>query len=132
MSSSLSAEQVSQLKQQLQKRFNELKEEIRQELLNFENERYIELAGRVHDTGDEAVADLLADVNLAIIDQHIKEIQDIEVALMRVPDASYGYCSECGGDIGYERLKAYPTAKRCYECQTNYEKSHAQPHHTGL
>jgi RNA polymerase-binding protein DksA len=132
MSSRLSEEQVSQLKQKLQKRFNELKEEIRQELLNSENERYIQLAGRVHDTGDEAVADLLADINLAIIDQHIKEIQDIEAALMRVADTSYGYCIECDGDIGYERLKAYPTAKRCYECQANYEKSHAQPHHSGL
>lgn len=132
MASGLTEKQTSLLKQKLQTRFTELKQAVKQELLRSDNERYIELAGRVHDTGDEAVADLLADLNLAVIDQHVREIQDIEGALLRLGNQSYGICIDCEGDIGYKRLHAYPTAKRCFSCQAKYEKGFAQPRHSGL
>ncbi|HLA75573.1 MAG TPA: TraR/DksA C4-type zinc finger protein [Gammaproteobacteria bacterium] len=41
-------------------------------------------------------------------------------------DGSYGTCIDCGGDIGHDRLLAYPTAKRCYECQKQREKSYVR------
>ncbi len=31
-----------------------------------------------------------------------------------------------GGDIGFERLLAYPTAKRCFICQRQHEKTYVQ------
>ena len=132
MASGLTEKQTSLLKQKLQTRFTELKQAVKQELLRSDDERYIELAGRVHDIGDEAVADLLADLNLAVIDQHVREIQDIEGALLRLGNQSYGICIDCEGDIGYKRLHAYPTAKRCFSCQAKYEKGFAQPRHSGL
>lgn len=132
MASGLTEKQLALLEQKLQTRFAELKEAVRQELVRSDDERYIELAGRVHDIGDEAVADLLADINLAVIDQHVKEIQDIEGALLRLGEQSYGACIDCEADIGYKRLHAYPTAKRCFSCQAKYEKSFAQPRHPGL
>lgn len=124
--------QQTKLKQQLQARFTELKEIVRQELIRTDDERYLELAGRVHDTGDEAVADLLADINLAVVDQHVREIQDIENALLRMGEGRYGICIECDEDIGYKRLHAYPTAKRCHSCQVKHEKDFAQPGHPAL
>ena len=124
--------QTQQLKQQLERRFAELRDQVREELLSSEDEHYIQLAGRVHDSGDEAVGDLLSDINLAVIDQHIKEIQDIERALMRMREGTYAICAECGDDIEYERLRAHPTAKRCYACQSQHEKTHSQPGHSGL
>ena len=132
MASGLTEKQTSLLKQKLQTRFTELKQAVKQELLRSDDERYIELAGRVHDTGDEAVADLLADLNLAVIDQHVREIQDIEGALLRLGNQGYGVCIDCEADIGYKRLHAYPTAKRCFSCQAKYEKGFAQPRHSGL
>lgn len=132
MASGLTEKQLSLLKQKLHTRFAELKETVKQELIRSDDERYLELAGRVHDTGDEAVADLLADINLAVIDQHVKEIQDIEGALLRLGDQSYGVCTDCEADIGYKRLHAYPTAKRCFSCQAKYEKGFAQPRHPAL
>lgn len=132
MASGLTEKQASLLKQKLQTRFTELKQAVKQELLRSDDERYIELAGRVHDTGDEAVADLLADLNLAVIDQHVREIQDIEGALLRLGNQSYGVCIDCEADIGYKRLHAYPTAKRCFSCQAKYEKGFVQPRHPGL
>ncbi|NIO41267.1 MAG: TraR/DksA family transcriptional regulator, partial [Burkholderiales bacterium] len=41
---------------------------------------------------------------------------------MRMATGTYGICIECEGDVGYKRLQAYPTAKRCHRCQTQYEK----------
>lgn len=125
MAETLSEKQIGALRKQLQARFATLKQEVARELRQSGDQRYAELAGRVHDSGDEAVADLLADVSLALIDQHVREIQDIERALLRVADGSYGICVDCEGDIGYQRLQAYPTAKRCRDCQVRHEKSAA-------
>ncbi len=118
----LSSKQLSGLKQRLNQRSQTLLQEIRQQLLKSDNEHYIELAGWVHDAEEESVADLLADVNLAIIDLHINEIRDIEAALLRIAGDTYGICIDCDDEIGYERLQAYPTAKRCHNCQRLHEQ----------
>jgi DnaK suppressor protein len=122
-----SGELVSRMHRRLEARFRELRELIRQELLASDMEQYVELAGRVHDTGDESVADLLADVNLAVIDRHVQEIRDVDAALLRISGGSYGRCVECSEDIDVARLEAYPTAKRCHRCQARREQTHAQP-----
>ncbi len=123
MESGLSLKQVEELRHRLNHRSVKLREEIRQELLVSDQEQYITLAGKVHDVEEESVADLLSDVNLAIIDLHVHEVRDIEAALLRIAGGAYGVCIDCDDEIGYERLLAYPTAKRCYACQTKYEKA---------
>ena len=55
----------------------------------------------------------LADLNLAIVDRHVLELRDIEAARARIADRTYGACVDCGDDIAPERLRAWPTAKRC-------------------
>ena len=126
MPSSLTPEQIDALKRQLQHRLEDLRQEVHREMLQSDNERFIDLAGKVHDAEEESVADLLSDVNLAVIDFHINEIRDIEAAQERVGQGEYGVCIDCDGDIEYARLHAYPTAKRCHDCQTKYEHSYVQ------
>lgn len=122
----LSRHQLSKLASLLDKRHASLLEEIRDELEESENQQYIELIGRVPaDIGDKSVGDTLADLNLAIIDRHVEEVRDIEAARARMKDGSYGICVDCGGDIAYERLLAYPTAKRCLRCQEQRERVYA-------
>lgn len=116
--------QQSKLDKKLEDRYESLLEEVREELETSENQQYIELVGRIPaDIGDQSVADALADLNLEIIDRHIQELRDIEAAKDRVKDRGYGICIDCGADIGYERLLAYPTAKRCFVCQRQREKT---------
>ena len=122
----LSETQIDQLKEHLTQRFYNLRKEISQELLASDDEQYIRLAGEVNDTGDRSVADLLVDINLAVLDQHIDEIHDIEAALLRITTHQYGTCIDCGDDIDYHRLKASPSAKRCYTCQVKFEQTHVQ------
>jgi RNA polymerase-binding protein DksA len=68
-------------------------------------------------TEDDALADAAAEMDVAMVIRESQELQDIEAALARIGDGSYGICIDCGGEIGRARLKAYPTAKRCLPCQ---------------
>lgn len=117
--------QLKQLHQLLNNNFAKLRDEVRAELVSSGEKHYADLVSGVLDIGDESVADMLADMNAALFDRQIQEIRDIEAAWLRLADLSYGICTDCGADIGYERLTAYPTAKRCYTCQNQREKTYA-------
>lgn len=125
MPSELTTEERKHFKQQLEARKRELLDETREVLLQQEEQHFTDLAGRVHDVEEESVADLLVDLNLAEIDRHIDELYDIEDALRRIEQQTYGECIDCSEPIGAKRLEAYPTAKRCHDCQERYEETHA-------
>ena len=116
--------QIHDFKKKLDDRCFELREEIRLELLESGDQHFIDLAGQVHDRGEASVADLLVDLQLASVDRHIQEIRDIDAALIRIAVGSYGVCIDCEASIAVDRLKAYPTAKRCKPCQAGYENLH--------
>lgn len=119
--------EIAELKQKLDERYNELREEIREELLRSDDEHFIDLAGQVHDLHDESLADLLVDLELEIIDMHLAEVREVEDALTRIRTGAFGDCMDCGGEIESERLQAHPTARRCWDCQSNFERNHVQP-----
>ncbi len=126
MPNPLTPEQVRRLEMRLREERRAALAKIREVLEATDEQRYIDLAGQVHDKGEEAVADLLYDLELAEIDQLVHEVRDIERALNRIMTGEYGICTDCGAPIGYERLSAYPTAKRCLDCQRRYETERAQ------
>lgn len=117
-----------EFKARLKERFCDLREEIRLELLQSDQEHFIDLAGQVHDLEEESVADLLVDIDLAIIDLHVEEIRAIDRALIRIAEDEYGTCTDCGTEIDVERLEANLTATRCTDCQDAYERSHEGKH----
>jgi RNA polymerase-binding protein DksA len=121
---SLSQAQLADLVRQLEERHTALLEDVRAALESSENLQYIELLDRAPaDIGDQSVADALADINLAIVDRHVKELRDIEAAQARVTDRTYGVCVDCGDGIALARLRAWPTAKRCHACQQQRERT---------
>lgn len=130
--SRLSPAQLHDFHERLERRFRELRKIISDELLSSDEERYSDLAGKVHDLADESMADLLADVNLAVIDSHVNEIREVEAAILRISGGSFGLCGECGEAISLERLNAYPSAPRCLRCQSRREREYAQPGHSTL
>ena len=132
MGSELSKEQVAELKNSLEERRSRLLEQTREELLKSDDEDYIELAGRVHDAGEQSVADLLVDLNLASIDRHIQEISAIETTLVNMVTGTFGICVDCDAPIGFNRLEAYPTATRCIRCQASHEMTHAHEGHPSV
>ena len=125
MTVQLTGHQINVFKTKLNDRFMAVRREISVELLRFDEGKYGDLAGRVHDTGEEALADLLVDIELASIDRHVQEIRDIDAALMRIAEGSYGKCCDCQEHIVIERLSAYPTARRCTVCQEAHDRAFA-------
>ena len=117
----LSEKQLQELEQRLRKRREELRNIIHAELASSEQEDFTELAGIVHDAGDESFAELLRGINLTTRARELDEIRDVEAALERIKNGNYNICTECGGEITYERLDAYPSAKRCITCQSRQE-----------
>ncbi|HNR95197.1 MAG TPA: TraR/DksA C4-type zinc finger protein [Kiritimatiellia bacterium] len=53
-------------------------------------------------------------------------IYEIDEALQRLNEGSYGVCEDCGCAIGQERLLALPFARRCIKCKAIYEKVHTK------
>ena len=51
-------------------------------------------------------------------DRERKLIKKIEETIARIESGDYGYCENCGVEIGLKRLEARPTATLCIDCKT--------------
>jgi RNA polymerase-binding protein DksA len=123
----LTPEQRAELNSIIANRRAQLVADIRREVNQSREETFGAVAGPVTDTGDEAVADLLSDLDTAEVTRDLAELRELEAARARVTAGTYGVCESCGREIAYERLRAYPAAIRCIECQTVHERTHAHP-----
>ena len=70
---------------------------------------------------DWTTADVDADTLIANAERHSTALADTNAALEKVADGRYGVCEDCGEAIGYARLLAYPSARRCLTCQKGNE-----------
>ncbi|MGW5559692.1 TraR/DksA family transcriptional regulator [Micromonospora sp. NPDC003944] len=52
----------------------------------------------------------------AVLDATRRRLAELDVALQRVDDGSYGVCEGCGRPIPAERLAARPAARTCVAC----------------
>ena len=76
----------------------------------------------VRSLDDRAQAISERDDEFAMNEHETAELGDIEAALGRMDAGTYGQCTDCGVNIAPARLNAYPTAKRCIDCQTVAEQ----------
>lgn len=122
----LSAEQQKQLELALKTRYQQLINEVRAELGQEGAQHFADFAeSGGSDEGDASVADALVDIAAARADRQVGEMREIEAARARIKQGVYGECCDCAEEIRFERLLAYPTAKRCIKCQQVHEKTHA-------
>jgi RNA polymerase-binding transcription factor DksA len=128
----LSRRQLIELSAAIQERRRQLVEEIRRDAARERGESYAEIADGTPDSGDESVADLIADLAHADTHRDIAELRELEAAAQRLDKGTYGQCVDCGGEIEAERLFARPGAVRCIACQRVYEKTHATPERSSL
>ena len=63
------------------------------------------------------------DLNLERMDAVTREIREIDAALERVRDGSYGVCETCVETIAGERLEAIPYARLCFPCKKEEERA---------
>jgi DnaK suppressor protein len=119
-------QQLKQLKKTLEAERMALLADAQREITRWGEHPIGELAGEVPDVGDESVATMVTDLDHAILERHVDALRDIDAALARMGDRSYGICVDCEDDIEPRRLAAFPMAKRCIDCQSLYERTYAR------
>ncbi len=90
----------------------------------------VELSGLMRDPGDGAgqdQADLGAtsferDHELTVLSNERDKLAQIERALERIEDGTYGACESCGNPVGKMRLMAFPRATLCMTCKQREER----------
>ena len=102
---------------------NLLLEQRRQATEDLAAERATALEGDdgVEDSGDMSELDLNRSTALDLVGRESQLLAEIDEALQRIDDGTYGQCARCGKPIDEERLKAMPTAKYDAACQAAIE-----------
>jgi DnaK suppressor protein len=110
-------------------------------VLESERDRLVHAVQAVHhegslleETGDLAIgsgdhiADSATETYLRELDEGLEEnaehlLDEIDAALFRIEDGSYGLCTACGRPISKERLEALPYATLCIDDKRALERS---------
>ena len=74
------------------------------------------------DIGDEASDLSSRQLLLSLNEADRKKLMEIDEALERIEEGTYGICEECGEPISVKRLEVKPTAIYCVECKSRLEK----------
>jgi DnaK suppressor protein len=75
----------------------------------------------VKDSSDMSVMDVNKELALRLGDRESQMVADIDQALLRIKEGSYGICARCNKPIDERRLEAVPTARYDAQCQTQLE-----------
>jgi RNA polymerase-binding transcription factor DksA len=127
MTDSLSAQERTEFGDQLRARERQLLSELRAGSERAESESFTQTASEAPDAGDASVADTATDQVSADRQRNFEELQDVQDALTRIEDGSYGLCLTCGKPIDRQRLRALPTAKYDIEHQEQLERRVGAP-----
>ncbi len=73
------------------------------------------------DADDAPQRDSDREIDLAMTDRELDELGQISRALTRIKGEGYGYCTDCGSAIPFDRLRLQPHAMRCVTCEARRE-----------
>jgi len=118
----LTEQQRAQVAERLAARRAELVREIAQKMADSRDRVGTGNIDQIIEGGDSALAEAMAGLDVAEAQRDLAELRDIDAANARLADGTYGACVDCGEAIPAARLAAYPTAKRCTDCQTVHER----------
>jgi DnaK suppressor protein len=86
----------------------------------------------VKDTVDMSLMDVNKELALRLGERASQMIADIDQALLRIEEGSYGTCARCGNLIDERRLDALPTARYDAACQALIESANGEDEHASL
>ncbi|MAT49682.1 MAG: RNA polymerase-binding protein DksA [Porticoccaceae bacterium] len=91
----------------------ELMEEVDRTVTHMKDE-----AANFPDPADRATQEEEFSLELRTRDRERKLIKKIDSTIERIEADDYGFCDQCGIEIGIRRLEARPTATLCVDCKT--------------
>ena len=106
---------------------------MREMLLKMREELVREIARRSRETAVSGVSDIgdildsvseerTRELDMILTDREKQKLKQIDDALDRIEESTYGLCEECGVKIPRARLKVVPFAKYCVECKEAIER----------
>jgi DnaK suppressor protein len=86
----------------------------------------------VKDSVDMSLHDVNQEIAFRLGERESQLVADIDQALLRLDEGSYGTCARCGKEIPERRLEALPTARYDADCQSLIEQSEGEDEHATL
>jgi DnaK suppressor protein len=90
--------------------------------LSIENQAQHDDAGVGNHLADDATDVFTRERNIALSNNAQELLAQVDEALQRLDQGSYGTCANCGREINAERLEALPYATLCITCQSEAER----------
>lgn len=86
----------------------------------------------VKDSVDMSLQDVNQEIAFRLGERESQIVADIDQALMRIDEGTYGTCARCGKEIPERRLEALPTARYDADCQSLIEQRAGEDEHATL
>ena len=118
-----SAAETKKIHDALVERRDELQAEYDQtltEITELQRERLTDSAG--DDQADTGTKTFEREQEITLANNLLERINQVERALERLDEGSYGWCERCGNAIPVERLAAFPSATLCVSCKQLEER----------
>lgn len=121
MHTRLNASQLAELQAVLLQRKTEIEQRLQQV---HEGKTRAEHARAVllQDGDDAPQRNSDREVDMALSDLNVFDLNRIQLALDRMAVGTYGLCDECGEDIGFARLQLEPQTSHCVNCKSRWEQ----------
>ena len=120
----MSRARYSELKRMLDERRREIQAEVQGKMRDVREEgTWGGKLNEVLDAVESAEADIQEDLEFALVQMKSETLNKINDALARLEQGDYGYCYDCGEEIGEKRLRALPFAVRCKDCEEAKENA---------
>ncbi|MBE1492344.1 TraR/DksA family transcriptional regulator [Plantactinospora soyae] len=118
-----SAAETEKIRAALAARRDELRGEYDQtlsEITELQRDRLTDSAG--DDQADTGTKTFEREQEITLANSILERITQVERALERLDEGSYGWCERCGNPIPVERLAAFPSATLCVSCKQLEER----------
>lgn len=90
------------------------------EITELQRDRLTDSAG--DDQADTGTKTFEREQEITLANSILERITQVERALERLDEGSYGWCERCGNPIPVERLAAFPSATLCVSCKQLEER----------
>jgi DnaK suppressor protein len=114
-------EAITGIRERLDGERSSLREQIA--ALTSDNQSQQDDYGVGNHLADDATEVFTRERNLALRSNARDLLAQVEAALRRLEEGTYGICARCGREISTERLEALPSATLCITCQSEVERA---------
>lgn len=99
-----------------------MREEILNKARKLKEDSYSLGTNGIQDMADAASNSYNADILMSISNNDLRLLKELDSALDKIVNGTYGICEECDEEIGEKRLEANPVARYCITCKRQMEE----------